>query len=145
MHRLEALVEQLPPDMVQEVQNFAELLLQKYAAGDRATPEFPWAGALKELRASYTSVELQHQIAEWRAPDCHVTKIISVELPERITAEINVLIENGWFADETEIIRAALWEFVRRNHFALAEQFQRADIAWALQQHRNAQAAEPVR
>ena len=28
----------------------------------------------------------------------------------------------------------ALWEFVQRNRFALAEQFQRADIAWALRE-----------
>lgn len=66
-------------------------------------------------------------------------KTISVELPERITQEIDALVENGWFADETELVRAALWEFVRRNRFALAEQFQRADIDWALQQHREAQ------
>ena len=29
-------------------------------------PRFDWAGALKDLRARYTSVELQHKIAEWR-------------------------------------------------------------------------------
>ena len=67
-------------------------------------------------------------------------KTIAVDLPERITTEIGALVENGWFVDETEIIRTALWEFMRRNRFALAEQFQRADIAWALQQHRNRQA-----
>jgi len=61
-------------------------------------------------------------------------KTIAVELPERVTQEMDALVENGWFTDETEIIRLALWEFVRRNRFALAEQFQRADIAWALQQ-----------
>lgn len=65
---------------------------------------------------------------------------IVIDLPERITAEIGALVESGWFADETEIIHTALWEFMRRNRFALAEQFQRADIAWALQQHRNQQA-----
>ncbi len=32
----------------------------------RGTPRFDWAGALKELREQYTSVELQHKIAEWR-------------------------------------------------------------------------------
>ena len=61
-------------------------------------------------------------------------KTIAVELPERVTDEIDVLVQNGWFADETEIIRMALWEFVHRNRFALMEQFQRADIAWALGQ-----------
>ncbi len=61
-------------------------------------------------------------------------KTIAVELPERVTDAIDVLVQNGWFADETEIIRMALWEFVQRNRFALMEQFQRADIAWALRQ-----------
>ncbi|NUQ36460.1 MAG: CopG family transcriptional regulator [Caldilineales bacterium] len=64
-------------------------------------------------------------------------KTIVIDLPERITTEIGALVDNGWFANETEIIQTALWEFMRRNRFALAEQFQRADIAWALQQHRN--------
>lgn len=69
-------------------------------------------------------------------------KTIAVELPDRVTVEMNTLVENGWFVDETEIIRMALWEFVRRNRFAIAEQFQRADIAWALQQHRDRKAQE---
>lgn len=69
-------------------------------------------------------------------------KTISVELPERITEEIAVLIDNGWFASETELVRAALWEFLRRNRLELAEQFQRADIAWALQRHAHSQAGQ---
>jgi Arc/MetJ-type ribon-helix-helix transcriptional regulator len=68
-------------------------------------------------------------------------KTIAVELPERVMEQMDILMENGWFTDETEIVRLALWEFVQRNHFALAEQFQRADIAWALKQH-NLRAAE---
>ena len=69
-------------------------------------------------------------------------KTIAVELPERVTDEIDVLVQNGWFADETEIIRMALWEFVHRNRFALMEQFQRADIAWALRQRSDLLAGE---
>jgi len=56
---------------------------------------------------------------------------LTLELPERLTEEINALVDNGWFVDENELIRTALWEFVRRNRFVPAEQFQRADIAWA--------------
>jgi Arc/MetJ-type ribon-helix-helix transcriptional regulator len=66
-------------------------------------------------------------------------KTISIELPERITDEIDALVENGWFANEAELVRAALWEFVRRNRFELGEQFQRADIAWAVRQYRESQ------
>jgi Arc/MetJ-type ribon-helix-helix transcriptional regulator len=63
-------------------------------------------------------------------------KTIEVQLPGRLTAELEGLIKDGWFADESELVRAALWEFVRRNRFALTVQFQRADIAWALQHYR---------
>ncbi len=48
-------------------------------------------------------------------------KSITVDLPEQVTEEINVLVENGWFTDETEVIRLALWEFIHRNRFALTE------------------------
>jgi Arc/MetJ-type ribon-helix-helix transcriptional regulator len=67
-------------------------------------------------------------------------KTIAVDLPERLTEELDGLIKDGWFLDESEIVRAALWEFVRRNRFALTEHFQRADIAWALQQSRERRA-----
>lgn len=60
-------------------------------------------------------------------------KTIAVELPERLTLELDELVKDGWFTNEAEIVRTALWEFVRRNRLALAEQFQRDDIAWALQ------------
>ncbi len=57
---------QLPPDVVQEMQNFIEFLLQERAAQPRAKPEFQWAGALKDLREQYSAVALQHQITAWR-------------------------------------------------------------------------------
>jgi Arc/MetJ-type ribon-helix-helix transcriptional regulator len=56
-------------------------------------------------------------------------KTIAVELPELVMEQMDVLVENGWFVDEAEIVRVALREFVQRNYFALAEQFQRADVA----------------
>ena len=63
-------------------------------------------------------------------------KTIQVELPERVTTELDALVKAGWFADEAEIIRLALLEFVQRDRFALMEQFQREDIAWALGQRK---------
>jgi Arc/MetJ-type ribon-helix-helix transcriptional regulator len=61
-------------------------------------------------------------------------KTIEVELSERVTIELETLVKDGWFADEAEIIRVALLEFVQRNRFSLTERFQREDIAWALRQ-----------
>ena len=57
---------QLPPDVVQEMQNFIEFLLQERAAQPRAKPEFQWAGALKDLREQYSAVALQHQVTKWK-------------------------------------------------------------------------------
>jgi Arc/MetJ-type ribon-helix-helix transcriptional regulator len=71
-------------------------------------------------------------------------KTLMLELPEQLTEEIDALVENGWFVDKNEVIRAALREFVRHNRFVLAEEFQRADIAWALQLHRAVQREDPA-
>ena len=66
MSTLQQLVEQLPPDLRQEVADFAAFLLEKQRKKPRGKPRFDWAGALKELRDQYTSVDLQHQITRWR-------------------------------------------------------------------------------
>ncbi|MDX9954261.1 MAG: DUF2281 domain-containing protein [Anaerolineae bacterium] len=69
MQKLAQLVEQLPPDVYQEVQDFVEFLLQRRGASPPSTPEFSWAGALKDLREQYSSVALQHQATNWRLAD----------------------------------------------------------------------------
>jgi len=63
-----------------------------------------------------------------------VMKTLEVQLPEPVATELGALVKGGWFANESEIVRFALLEFARRNRFELIEQFQREDIAWALQQ-----------
>jgi len=63
---LEELVKELPPEFREEVRDFVEFLLEKRARQPRKKPRFDWAGALKDLREQYTSVELQHEILEWR-------------------------------------------------------------------------------
>ena len=66
MQTLKELVEQLPPDLQQEAKDFVGFLLEKRRKKGRGKPRFDWAGALKNLRDQYTSVELQHKISEWR-------------------------------------------------------------------------------
>lgn len=61
-------------------------------------------------------------------------KVLEFELPEKTAAELAALVKNGWFTSEAEIVRLALTEYVKRYRFALQEQFQREDIAWALGQ-----------
>ena len=66
MQTLEEMVAQLPSEMRREVRDFAAFLLEKHRKKTRGKPNFDWAGALKDLPERHTSVQLQHQIAEWR-------------------------------------------------------------------------------
>ncbi len=60
-------------------------------------------------------------------------KTLQIELPEKVAQELDKMVQVGWFANQKEIIQFALWEFIRHD-FSLTEQFQREDIAWAIQQ-----------
>ena len=66
MKNLEKKISILPPELQQEVEDFVEFLIEKKMKRPKGKPKFNWAGALKELREQYTSVELQHKISEWR-------------------------------------------------------------------------------
>jgi Arc/MetJ-type ribon-helix-helix transcriptional regulator len=61
-------------------------------------------------------------------------KRLEVELPDQLAGELEAAVKAGWFASESEVVRMALHEFVRRHRFELIERFQRDDIAWALRQ-----------
>ncbi|MBC7343879.1 MAG: DUF2281 domain-containing protein [Clostridia bacterium] len=65
MRALKDLIDELPPELQQEVRDFVEFLLEKRARRPKRKPKFDWAGALRDLRDRYTSVQLQHKIAEW--------------------------------------------------------------------------------
>lgn len=66
MQKLEKLIEQLPPELQEEVKDFVWFLLEKKVGKPQRKLKMNWAGALKDLRNRYTSVELQHKISEWR-------------------------------------------------------------------------------
>ena len=63
---LEELVRELPPDMVAEVRDFIEFLLSKQERRVGRPLQQNWAGALRDYREQYTSVELQHRALDWR-------------------------------------------------------------------------------
>jgi hypothetical protein len=56
----------LPLDIQREVEDFALFLLEKRTKKRGKKPSFAWYGALRILKDKYTSVELQHQLSEWR-------------------------------------------------------------------------------
>ena len=43
-------IRSLSPELQKEVQDYIEFLLEKQKKRSRCKPQFPWAGALKELR-----------------------------------------------------------------------------------------------
>jgi hypothetical protein len=66
MKSTEELVRELPVELQQEVRDFVVFLIEKKVKKAHGKPRFDWAGALKDMREEYTSVELQHKISEWR-------------------------------------------------------------------------------
>jgi len=66
MSALKKLIDQLPPDLQREVQDFTQFLLEKRRkkAGHRLRQD--WAGALSKYKNQYTSLELQKKALEWR-------------------------------------------------------------------------------
>ena len=66
MKTIEDLIKKLPDELKQEVVDFIEYLLQKRAPKSHRKLSQNWAGALKEYRQQYTSLELQKKSLEWR-------------------------------------------------------------------------------
>ena len=66
MQNIDERIKELPPELQQEVEDFVEFLLEKRMKKSRGKPNFQWAGALKDLRDQFTSVELQHELKKWR-------------------------------------------------------------------------------
>ena len=66
MKPLQELVQELPPDVHAEVRDFVEFLLAKRGSHVRIILRQDWAGALRNYREQYTSLELQHQALIWR-------------------------------------------------------------------------------
>jgi len=71
-----------------------------------------------------------HQAEQWE----YAMKTLRVELPDDLVAHLEYVVEQGWFTGESEVIRLAVAEFLKSHRYALLEQHQREDIAWALQQ-----------
>ena len=57
---------QLPPDLRREVEDFVQFLLERQAEKRGRKLSQNWAGALRDYRDRYTSLELQRKALEWR-------------------------------------------------------------------------------
>jgi hypothetical protein len=59
-------VQDLPPDLQQEVRDYVEFLLYKKHQRQGYTLRQDWAGALREHKQEYTALDLQKKALEWR-------------------------------------------------------------------------------
>ena len=66
MSKLEEVVKSLPPDLQHEVEDFVQFLIQKRTRRGGGKLQQAWAGALRNYREQYTSLELQRKAFEWR-------------------------------------------------------------------------------
>ena len=62
---LEELIRELPPELQQEVRDFAQFLLDTKVNRKQKKLRLSWAGALREFRNQFTSLELQKKALEW--------------------------------------------------------------------------------
>jgi hypothetical protein len=65
MKPIEELVKELPPELQQEVYDFAQFLLETKVRPKQKKLRMSWAGALREFRDQFTSLELQKKALEW--------------------------------------------------------------------------------
>ncbi len=63
---LEDIVRQLPPESQAKVRQFVDTLLQTTKRHPRKKLKQNWAGALRDYREQYTSLELQKKALDWR-------------------------------------------------------------------------------
>ncbi len=66
MNTLAERIQKLPPELQKEIEDFVQFLVEKKAIKQAKKLRQDWAGALKEFREKYTSLELQRKSLEWR-------------------------------------------------------------------------------
>ena len=63
---LDQLLKELPPESQEEVRDFVESLIKKRQRKLNGHLRQSWAGALKDYREQFTSLELQQKSLDWR-------------------------------------------------------------------------------
>jgi mRNA-degrading endonuclease RelE of RelBE toxin-antitoxin system len=66
MENIEEIIRKLPPELQREVKDFVNFLIEKRARKQGVKLRQDWAGALKDYRDKYSSLELQRKALEWR-------------------------------------------------------------------------------
>jgi len=66
MGELAEKINELPPELRQEVEDFVLFLIERHKRKPGKKLRQDWAGALKDYRGQYTSLDLQKKSLEWR-------------------------------------------------------------------------------
>jgi hypothetical protein len=66
MREIERLISDLPPELVPQVEEYVSSMLHRRAKKRGRKLRQDWAGALREFREQYTSLDLQKKTLEWR-------------------------------------------------------------------------------
>jgi len=66
MRTIQEMVQELPPELQREVEDFVQFLIEKRVRKSGAKLRQDWAGALSEYRDQYIALELQKKALEWR-------------------------------------------------------------------------------
>ena len=66
MMQIEQKIKMLPLELQHEVEDFIEFLIEKRKAKRGKKLRQDWAGALRDFRDQYTSLELQKKSLDWR-------------------------------------------------------------------------------
>jgi len=56
---------------------------------------------------------------------------IEIQLPDQMARQVEEAVKSGTFSDSSEVVLAALRDFVSQGRFKLMEEQQLRDIAWA--------------
>jgi hypothetical protein len=66
MKSLEEMIRDLSPDAQRQVADFVRQLTESTKSAPRRKLDQQWAGALRQYRDQYTSLQLQQKALEWR-------------------------------------------------------------------------------
>ncbi len=66
MEDIAKIIKELPPELQKEVEDFVNFLKEKKGRKHGRKLRQDWAGALRDYRDKYTSLELQKKAFEWR-------------------------------------------------------------------------------
>jgi Arc/MetJ-type ribon-helix-helix transcriptional regulator len=58
--------------------------------------------------------------------------LVQMELPARLHQQMRLLVKEGWYRDETDILLEALRRFLEVHHPEIMEQYIREDVEWGL-------------